>query len=272
MNFNKLNFSLFSTKNLKLGGGNFVPSWLFLNNGSFVPPETGKYRVICIGKGGDGGKGGSASSGNSGRAQATSGAGGGSAGIGISILELSKEKTYTLSIDSSSTNFGSGLIIAYAGRNGANGKSTISSSENLPTPYGGAGGSVSGSSVQYKYAGISGANGYNSGTAGINDIWYSTNALGGKGASVTCCLRFDAVTPSSIGAFISPREDPGESYIEDAKTNEKQYIIHTYSGYAGAGGDGSPAFASYIYDSFYTHHITAGGKGGPGAIIIEYLG
>lgn len=260
------------TKDRGTGGGNFVPSWLFLNNGSFVPPETGKYRVICIGKGGNGGKGSSTSSGNSGRAQATSGAGGGSGGVGISILELSKEKTYTFSISDSSTNFDNGMIIANAGKSGANGSYTISSSESLSTPIGGAGGSVNGSNVDFKYAGQKGQNGKNTGTAGINDPWYSTKATGGKGASVSCCLRFDAITPSSVGAFITPKEDRGESYIEDSKANEKTYIISTYSGYAGAGGDGSPAFASYTYSTSYSHHITDGGKGGPGAVIIEYLG
>lgn len=126
--------------------------------------------------------------------------------------------------------------------------------------------------VDFKYAGQKGQNGKNTGTAGTNDPWYSTKATGGKGASVSCCLRFDAITPSSVGAFITPKEDRGESYIEDSKANEKTYIISTYSGYAGAGGDGSPAFASYTYSTIYSHHITDGGKGGPGAVIIEYLG
>lgn len=240
------------------------PSWLFLQTTTFTPTVSGKYRVVCIGKGGDGGTG--ASYGNYNRTYyCMSGSGGGAGGIGIGEIKLTAGQPYNISITSTETNFGSGRIIAKAGSNGESG--TYDSNQgSVPTTIGGAGGTVSGTEVLLRYPGSKGGNGTSSDDGDVN----MANVLisnGGAGGSVTCSLDPQAFTDSAIGAFQFGRKDGTKSYASynESKVDQSKEV---FGGYVGAGGDGSGGVFS---GGDYNEHSGTPGEGGPGAVLIELI-
>ncbi|MEM1486422.1 hypothetical protein V6615_16405 (plasmid) [Oscillospiraceae bacterium PP1C4] len=98
----------------------------FSSNTAFTPPQTGKYRIICVGKSGDGGSGASGGYGNWNREQSGgsggAGAGGNSGAIAVSDLTLSHDTTYAISLTDGIAKFGDSLY-AESGANGGNGTS-----------------------------------------------------------------------------------------------------------------------------------------------------
>lgn len=80
-------------------------------NNTFTVPQTGKYRITVIGKGGNGGSG----------YEDSGGGGGGSGGWSCSELDLTKGQSYPITVTASNSSFGS-LLSATAGQTGQAGE------------------------------------------------------------------------------------------------------------------------------------------------------
>lgn len=240
------------------------PSWLFLQTTTFTPTVSGKYRVVCIGKGGDGGTGAVYSSYNR-YYYCMSGSGGGAGGIGIGEIDLTAGQAYSIAVTNSETNFGNGRIIAKAGSNGQSG-TYDSDSSSVPTTIGGAGGTVSGADVLLRYPGSKGGNGVEASDGDVN-IANVQISNGGAGGSVTCSLDPQAFTDSAIGAFPFGRKDGAKAYASYNESTVDQ-SKEVFGGYVGAGGDGSGGLFS---GNAYNEHHGTPGKGGPGAVLIELI-
>lgn len=101
--------------NFKAAGGVKLPAetialiGIFVFDTTWIVPQTGKYRVLCVGKGGAGGNSGSD----------YSGGGGASGGWCQSLLTLNKNEQYQITVNDAQSSFGS-LMTATAGQNGCN--------------------------------------------------------------------------------------------------------------------------------------------------------
>ncbi len=83
----------------------------YIANGTFLVPETGRYRITTVGKGGDGGRG----------YEDSGGGGGASGGWSCSELDLTKGQSYPITVTASNSSFGS-LLSATAGQDGQAGQ------------------------------------------------------------------------------------------------------------------------------------------------------
>ena len=83
----------------------------YIANGTFLVPETGRYRITTVGKGGDGGRG----------YEDSGGGGGASGGWSCSELDLTKGQSYPITVTASNSSFGS-LLSATAGQDGQAGE------------------------------------------------------------------------------------------------------------------------------------------------------
>ena len=96
----------------------------FTTNTTFNPPQSGTYRIICVGKSGDGGDGAAGGYGNFNYERhgytGGSGAGGSSGAIAISDLQLTKGTSYKLTFTGGEANFNDQLR-AEAGADGGDG-------------------------------------------------------------------------------------------------------------------------------------------------------
>ena len=132
--------------NFKPAGGAKLPAEtmdivkIFTENGTFVVPQTGNYKVTVIGKGGKGEAGGATYDSWKG------GGGGGTGGAASSLLSLFKGEDVAVTADDSVSSFGS-YLSATAGQGGSSGESGakgIASGGNLYTAVGSNGSSASG--------------------------------------------------------------------------------------------------------------------------------
>lgn len=83
----------------------FQPMRVITSTTTFTPEKTGKYKVICVGKGGNG----------SSYASTTS-VGGGAGGVSIKTLELSSATSYSITISTTGASF-SNILSAVGGSN-----------------------------------------------------------------------------------------------------------------------------------------------------------
>ena len=224
----------------RLMGVAAVDGTVFTSSGSWTVPETGQYKITCVGGGGKGGNGGNgvskygyyvnASEGNSCDVScysAASGGGGGGGGVGQVVtqrLSLTKGKTiaFTVGGPGGATTFSS--ITALAGGNGGNGGAGTST-RNAPACYCGGGPS----------AGGGGAGGTSYGSVATD---------GGSGVTTT------ASGGHCTGGL------PGTGAISS----------HNPYGNGGNGGSGATATASSRSQTFSG---SAGSAGKQGCIIIE---
>lgn len=212
----------------------------FTQNGTFTPPLAGKYRITCIGKGGDGG-------GDDGvnpiyLDSMLTGSGGGAGGISIREMSLTQNDSYEITVSSGVSSFGN-LASATSGNNGTTDSSSYNTDNTIS-----AGGTGSLGLKNY-----SGNRGEKMDTGGI-----SGGAGGGYASQYTPFV-------SRTGA---PRNDAGRA------GNARGYSCTSVSacgGYAyGAGGGGN--LGGFINISTSQKLFTGyPGKGNTGAVIIEML-
>ena len=231
------------TVNFKAAGGQKLPAGttaivkIFTANGTFTVPQTGTYRITAIGKGGDGGGGYSKSS-----SAYYGGGGGGAGGLAISELKLTKDASYTVTVSSATSSFGS-LLTAAAGQAGPRGSAEAVAAT---------GGTASGGN-------IINANGENGTvTAGTG----STGGTGGgySSSAVSACpyvVSSGGVGGNGSGSGTYYRDYAGKSVLTPAASGMVPY---------GVGGGGSGTYSNYagMADEY-------GGTGNPGAVIIEMV-
>ena len=222
----------------------------YTQNGTFVAPMTGKYRVTCIAKGGDGDNSHYVPG-----SYALNGAGGGAGGAVSTVIDINKGNSYSVTVDNGVSSFGI-VMTASAGQKGqfnANQGGTSS------TIAGGAAGTASTVGLtQTVYQGQPGSLGEAANMGVASGNW--NNSYGGDGGAYA----------SGQSNFLPTVGGKGGDYQVDGS-----YYPTTYrdglppddissSGLApfGAGGGGA---------MYYSGNLNRGGHGGSGAVIIELM-
>ena len=233
------------TVNFKAAGGQKLPAGtsaivkIFNADGTFTVPQTGKYRVTVVGKGGNGGD--STFDRNSWGENAGSGGSGGSGGWASSELNLTKGASVAVTVGAVSS-FGSYLSAAAGADAASPNPSEIPA---FPEYVGGAGGTATGGTLR-NVSGISGSNGT------ISDDRVHDGAAG------------KAVGSPEYSVFLSA------AFGKAGTGSSRDYrgyppIADTGYGAFGASGGGAACNTNYSGGS------GLGGEGGPGAVIIEMV-
>lgn len=233
------------TVNFKAAGGQKLPAGtsaivkIFNADGTFTVPQTSKYRVTVVGKGGNGGK--STFDRNSWGENDGSGGSGGSGGWASSELNLTKGASVAVTVGAVSS-FGSYLSAAAGADAASPNPSEIPA---FPEYVGGAGGTATGGTLR-NVSGISGSNGT------ISDDRVHDGAAG------------KAVGSPGYSAFLSA------AFGKAGTGSSRDYrgyppIADTGYGAFGASGGGAACNTNYSGGS------GLGGEGGPGAVIIEMV-
>ena len=233
------------TVNFKAAGGRKLPAGtsaivkIFNADGTFTVPQTGKYRVTVVGKGGSGGK--STFDRNSWGENDGSGGSGGSGGWASSELNLTKGASVAVTVGAVSS-FGSYLSAAAGADAASPNPSEIPA---FPEYVGGAGGTATGGTLR-NISGVSGSNGT------ISDDRVHDGAAG------------KAVGSPEYSAFLSA------AFGQAGTGSSRDYrgyppIADTGYGAFGASGGGAACNTNYSGGS------GLGGEGGPGAVIIEMV-
>ena len=232
--------------NFKAAGGQKLPAGtmaivqVFTENGTFVVPKTGKYKVTVIGKGGDAVRRNNANS----FPYAVSGAGAG--GVAISILTFQKNESYPVTVSTALSSFGS-LLSATCGQN---------SFPEYPVNVPGLGGTASGGNV-YSVSGQSGSTTISSSASGIDS--------GGLGGAYTSA-------DSKQSPFLSTQ--PQDTFTATKKSASNYYeLAHSdnpkrtspFMAY-GLGGTGE---SRLIYEDVVVQGTST--YGNSGAVIIEMV-
>ena len=237
-------------RKLTLSAESYVMVQCYTQNGTFVAPMTGKYRVTCIAKGGDGDNSHYVPG-----SYALNGAGGGAGGAVSTVIDINKGNSYSVTVDNGVSSFGI-VMTASAGQKGqfnANQGGTSS------TIAGGAAGTASTVGLtQTVYQGQPGSLGEAANMGVASGNW--NNSYGGDGGAYT----------SGQSNFLPTVGGKGGAYQVDGS-----YYPTTYrdglppddissSGLApfGAGGGGA---------MYYSGNLNRGGHGGSGAVIIELM-
>ena len=239
-------------RKLTLSAESYVMVQCYTQNGTFVAPMTGKYRVTCIAKGGDGDNAHYSSG------YALNGAGGGAGGAASGIFSISKGHSYTVTVDNGVSSFGI-VMTASAGQNG---QFNANQGGTTATIVGGAAGTISLNMGDnpVTYTGQAGANGEaaNMGVPVGSGQW--KNSYGGNGGAYT----------SGQSNFLPTVGGKGGDYQVDGSYYPTTYRDglppdgHSPSGLApfGAGGGGA---------MYYSGNLNRGGHGGSGAVIIDLV-
>ncbi|PWL41419.1 MAG: hypothetical protein DBY45_10420 [Clostridiales bacterium] len=240
-------------RKLTLSASSYVIVQCFTENGTFVAPMTGKYRVTCIGKGGDGDNAHYSSG------YALNGAGGGAGGAASGIFSIPKGNSYTVTVDNAVSSFGI-VMTASAGQKG---QFNANQGGITATIAGGSSGTISLNMGEnpVAYTGQSGANGEaaNMGVPVSSGQW--KNSDGGDGGAYS----------AGQSKFLPTAGGKGGSYQVDDDLVPLTYqnglppCQYSSSGLYpfGAGGGGG-----MYRSSGWTHR---GGSGGSGAVIIELV-
>ncbi|MGI5894277.1 MAG: hypothetical protein ACOX6P_06735 [Candidatus Merdivicinus sp.] len=201
--------------NFKAAGGAKLPADaialvdIFVSNTTWTVPVTAKYRITCIGKGGNGG--------NSQGGGPYAGGGGASGGWCRSLMSLTKGEQYSITCDTAQSSFGS-MLTATAGQDGANGKT---GEMRIST-----GGTASGG-TEVNYNGVDTQ--INSGSSG---------GVAGAAISNASESKFLVEAPGNAGARIA-----NDSYGSDGNTplsaNQKFSPFGNGAGGAGTGPSGT---------------------------------
>lgn len=157
----------------------------YIANGTFLVPETGRYRITTVGKGGDGGRG----------DEDGAGGGGGSGGWACSELTLTKGTEHTVTVNASNSSFGN-LLSATAGSAGHRGPGYYGDDG-----AGGSGGTASGGNV-HNYSGLSGAS--RSGSTGGNGAAVQNPTLSkflSSAGGVGGASEYEGRPPASDGIY-----------------------------------------------------------------------
>ena len=229
-------------RKLTLSAESYVMVKCYTQNGTFTAPMTGKYRVTCIGKGGDGGD----SNSKSGVYQ-LNGAGGGAGGAGMITVNLQKGGEAIPITANSTASFGS-YLSAGPGENAGFYEGSGSTS-NYYVIAGQPGSSSGGTSFKG-----------NAGKTGTNINYRSLQDGGDGGAYQVAQSPFLAVAGGTGGHY--NHDTSGNPQLPVIRSDGETPDKPTPSGLApfGAGGGGA------IYGS-----NCKGGSGGQAAVIVELM-
>ena len=219
-------------------------------NYTFTAQMKGKYKVTAISGGGDGGDG--IIENENYRTGASSG---GSGAVAIYIEDFDVNNTLNISISSKTVTIGGNKLALSAGGNGQN------APYDSGTSLGGTAGAVTRSTVELLFS----ANG----SRGVGGGNRETVA---RGASINAVVYYPAVYHGKLGAFVAKGEDGAiPSQYNYNNTQVLTYPeLQAFGGYVGSGGDGGAVILRG--DGSGAIQNPTGGKGGPAAVIIEYLG
>lgn len=284
------------------GGGSMVPTWLITSTQTWTVPVTGNYRLICIGKGGDGGSGAAYVFRDRGTSHDEDmavygyhGCGGAGGAVAIGEQKLTMGTVLTCSITDSESSINTTKLKATAGKNGydavADEYDYSTGSPPTITRTTPSGGIASGEWMTYGY------NGNKPHTdTDVVTIYDSRNGNSYVGklqraGSIGTILFYPAGNSAGTGIFLSDTVNgtcsAAYGYLGSISSNDTldfdnvpdrcKNVNIPQGGYAGCGGEsGSLCLYAYNYDSsgtIYTFMRSgAGGKGGIGAILIQFLG
>lgn len=241
------------------GGHAILRSCAFTSSTTWTVPRDGKYLITCIGHGGNG-----YAANVSARTP-----GGGSGAIAQSLLELTKDSQYDITVDTTTSSF-STLLSAGAGQTPTNySTSTLS----------GAGGIAQGGNI----LNLNGNGGYANADAHWNigastplttpnaiNTTQNANYAGGEGYNPINTISYGG--PTSTVVFTSASSSAGEpgafgggssGNVNSNRSGGATGIRPGGGNGFGAGGAGSAAAQSYF--------LTTGGQGGLGLVYIEYF-
>lgn len=218
--------------------GTYALAKAFRQNGTWIAPCDGKFRFICVGRGGAG----SLCQYNASKTAVT-GAGGGSGAWCEKIVECKKDDQYTIQITSTSTNLvkdGTTIMSAGKGAAGSGGFNGI-------VGVGGDGGIATGGDINHD--GIKGGDG----TTAANN----TNGPGGNGAPVSDWTQLKLYLSGiyGVGGYNS-----GNTSADGLTASESSLFGQTLA--CGGGGGGLSADRSTA---------GKGGAGGLGAVLVEFV-
>ena len=229
-------------RKLTLSAESYLMVKCYTQNGTFTAPMTGKYRVTCIGKGGDGGD----SNSKSGVYQ-LNGAGGGAGGAGMITINLEKGGEAIPITANSTASFGS-YLSAGPGENAGfyEGSGSTSNYYVIPGQPGSSSGGIS----------LKG----NPGKPGTN-INYRSLQDGGDGGAYQPAQSWFLANAGGTGGHYS-HDTSGNPQLPVIRSDGASPDKPTPSGLApfGSGGGGA------IYGS-----NCKGGSGGQAAVIVELL-
>ena len=239
-------------RKLTLSAESYVMVQCYTQNGTFVAPMTGKYRVTCIAKGGDGDNSHYVPG-----SYALNGAGGGAGGAVSTVIDINKGNSYSVTVDNGVSSFGI-VMTASAGQKGqfnANQGGTSS------TIAGGAAGTASTVGLtQTVYQGQPGSLGEaaNMGVPSSAGNW--SNSYGGDGGAYTLGQSKFLPTVGGKGGDYQYNSSTAPTTYRDGLPPDDI----SSSGLApfGAGGGGA---------MYYSGNLNRGGHGGSGAVIIELM-
>ena len=227
-------------------------------SGTWTPQQTGKYLVIVIGPGGDGGKGALSQASS---IYAYGGAGGGSGGVAVFELEVNELIEFSYEITDSSAIWNK-QVTCNSGKPGQNG-ATVTPQPTL-TILGGKGGTVDASiPLLLKANGLKGTDS-NYTYSGLLDSF-------NVGASLPIVLNFPFFNQNKTGILLGSVTN-GTPFQERNNSGvlTKQSVT-PLGGLIGCGGDGGVGVWNAQYSGISVI-VSTPGKGGDGAIIIQYLG
>lgn len=237
-------------RKLTLSAESYVMVACYTANGTFVAPMTGKYRVTCIGKGGDG---------DDAHYQpgsyALNGAGGGAGGAVSGTFSINKGYSYTVTVDSAVSSFG--LVESAAA--GQKGVFNANQGGTSATIVGGTAGTASTMGTDPKvYAGQGGTRGEATNMGKPAGGWSDSD--GGDGGAYTANQSRFLSTAGGTGGS----HEVNSSYYPLTKRDGAPPDAFSPSGLYpfGAGGGGGMYHDGGIY---------LGGHGGSGAVIVELL-
>ena len=240
-------------RKLTLSAESYVMVKCITANELFAVPMTGKYRVTCIGKGGDGDdahyRPGS---------YALNGSGGGAGGAVSAIFELEKRSSYVVTVNDAVSSFGN-FLTATAGQKGVFNENQGGTSAVIA---GGAAGTASSNgNSPAVYAGQPGDVGeaVNLGVPGSSGQWKDSS--GGNGGGYTANQSKFLPTTGGLGGS---HQVDSVTYYPLSKIDGSSPDVFSPSGFYpfGAGGGGG---------AYHNGGIYLGGHGGKGAVIIELI-
>ncbi len=241
-------------RKLTLSAESYVMVQCYTQNGTFVAPMTGKYRVTCIAKGGDGDNSHYVPG-----SYALNGAGGGAGGAVSTVIDINKGNSYSVTVDNGVSSFGI-VMTASAGQKG---QFNANQGGTTATIAGGAAGTISLNMGDnpVTYTGQAGANGEaaNMGVPVGSGQW--KNSDGGDGGAYSAGQSKFLPTVGGKGGSYQADDD----LVPLTYQNGLPPCQYSSSGLYpfGAGGGGG-----MYRSSGWTHR---GGSGGSGAVIIELV-
>lgn len=237
-------------RNISLSAESYIMVRCFTQNGTFVAPMTGKYRITCIGQGGAGANAAKAGTGDF-EYKGINGPGGGSGGAGQVIVTL--EKGSNVAVTASRTaSFGSYLTAAA----GSDGK--VQQSGGTYTAVPGVSGDCSGAGATV-FPQINA-------TAGTNKVISDNGtATGGNGGAYPASANRFLPTEGGVGADVTVKMD--------AMPPVKPSASGLAPFGAGGGGGGYRCYYTAVTSTVlaYLPEFGKGSPGGQAVVIIELV-